>query len=44
MTMLPACERFLNRELSRLAFDRRVLTPAAGPDLPPAEAGESGGT
>ncbi len=44
MTMLPASERFLNRELSRLAFERRVLTPAADPDPPPAEAGEGGGT
>jgi len=43
MTMLPASERSLTRELSRLAFDRRVLALAADPDLPPGEAGESGG-
>jgi len=34
MTVLPASERFLNREFSWLAFDRRVLALAADPDLP----------
>jgi len=33
-TPLPARERFLNRELSWLEFDRRVLALAADPTLP----------
>ena len=33
-TFLPSDERFLNRELSWLAFDERVLTLGEDPNLP----------
>ena len=34
MTVLPASERLLNRELSWLVFDRLVLALAVEPDIP----------